>query len=789
MPKTLLKLRHFILLCTLLSIQDSHSQYIFRESQPPGQLSLHPYAQMANVGQEQIHIEDLIAGRRQLEFEPVGTENRDLGFTTDNYWITFTLDNRTDKEFRYYLETARPITDLARFYTVDASKGYGIQQSGDGIPCAERSYQHRKTIFKVDLPPHSAQTFYLHLKSDGEVINLPMMLHTSQSLMMLTSLEQLTYGFFYGILAIAAIIYLFFFFGLKERTFIYYSLYVVFIGLLQFALDGYFYQLITPGGGWLSDHAVLLIATIAAFFLGRYSQLFLKLKENDRFMYRLFNVTYILLACLFIAILVPGLTPVCYPLTNLFGMLVLTLIVASIIRLKMMKVPVDTFFAIGIFFLIAGFVIFILGNFGQIPASFLTQNSSKFGTGMEVIFLSLSMANLIRIVKNEREEFNRLALARSEEMNEMKSYFLSNISHELRTPLNAILTLSTEMAKAATDEKARHDNQIIKYSAHSLLSSVNDILDFSKIEKGELVLEPVQFEPVRVLEHIKNNAVIRAKDQQLQFEYEKTGDIPGMLFGDVTRLAQIVNNILSNALKFTPEGKVAFRLDGQRLPKDRCRLTLTISDTGVGIPKEKLHNIYESFTQDNINNKRKFGGLGLGLYIVRNLVDMQKGTIKIDSKPGEGTTCKVVLDYDIVHAEKAVEVPTETAAFDLDGKHILVVEDNAINQMVIKMILKKWRNTTADYALNGQEALDKLQAADFDIVLMDLQMPVMDGYEATIAIRKGEAGESNTHIPIIAVTADVMETTKITVREIGMDDYLSKPLKAETLYEAVKRLV
>ena len=258
----------------------------------------------------------------------------------------------------------------------------------------------------------------------------------------------------------------------------------------------------------------------------------------------------------------------------------------------------------------------------------------------------------------------------------------------------------------------------------------------------------------------------------------------------MTRLTQIVNNVLSNAIKFTNEGKVAFHLES--IPKSAgiTTLVMKISDTGVGIVKEKMDRIFDSFTQDNINNKRKFGGLGLGLYIVKNLVDMQKGTVKMVSKPGEGTTCTIMIDFPIV--EKAIyhdQINVENAIFDLKGKHILVVEDNAINQMVIKMITKKWLNTSVSYANNGQEGLDLLQQQHFDIVLMDLQMPVMDGYEATIAIRNGKAGETNTHIPIIAVTADVMETTKLRVKEIGMNFYISKPLKNEILYQAIKELV
>jgi signal transduction histidine kinase/CheY-like chemotaxis protein len=780
----------FLLPILFLFCFSAHAQLIFNSGEVPEKISLHPYAEILNLGNRDLSVKKLLAEQDKLGFQPVKTENNDLGFTTDHYWVRFQLVNRSGNELEYYLETARPITDFVELYTIAPNGQISKAISGDHVKCSDRSYGHRKTIFRVNLPPQTSQQFFLHMRSDGEVINLPLMLRTSENLMMLTSMEQFTFGLFYGILFIAAIIYFFFFFGLRERTFIYYAMYVLFIGLFQFAVDGYFFQYITPDGGWLSNHSVLLIATIAAFFLGRYSQLFLNLKTYDLGMNRLFDIIYLFLAILMAVLLfVPAALAVCYPITNILGMLVLILIITSIIRMRLKKLPVDLFYSTGIFFLVAGFVIFILNNFGQIPTSFFSQNSSKFGTGAEVIFLSLSMANLIKKLKNEKDEYNRLALQRSEEMNEMKSYFLSNISHELRTPLNAIISISTEMAKNTEEEKAKHDIQIIKYSSYNLLSSVNDILDFSKIEKGEIKLEPVQFEPVKVLEHIKNNAVIRAEDQGLAFEYSKSGEIPQLLLGDAVRLGQIVNNVLNNAIKFTAEGVIKFHVEGTILSKHKGRLTITISDTGVGIPKEKMGNIFGSFTQDNINNKRKFGGMGLGLYIVKNLVDMQKGSIKMESKVNEGTTCRIALDYEIIAIETPLEIVNENPVFDLHGKNILVVEDNAINQMVIKMITKKWLNTETVYANNGQEAIDVLKVHHFDIILMDLQMPVMDGYEATIAIRKGDAGTHNKNIPIIAVTADVMETTKTTVKEIGMNHYLSKPLKNETLYQAVKNLL
>lgn len=782
----------FRFFCTILFgfyFQSGQSQFVFKAPIPEA-VSLHQHTTIADVGAQEFSVQFVAQQYAKLNFKKLKTENDDLGFTDHHFWAKFELENQAAIPLSYYLETARPITDLVELYAIDSLGKIKKSVSGDQIPFAQRSFKDRKTIFQIDLQPKQKITYFLHLKSDGEVIKMPMMLRNAESYLNEVSMEQLVFGIFYGILTTAAILYLFFFFGLREKTFLYYSLYVVFIGLMQFAIDGYFYQWITPQSGWFSMHAVLLFAMIAGILLGKYSEVFLRVKQYNRTLYLLFNVLYVLASLVILTIIfVPALFAICYPLANVLGLLILLLIIASVIYLYVKRKPIDVFFSIGILFLILGFGIFILNNFGQVPNSFFTQNSSKFGTGLEIIFLSLSMGNLIRNLKNEKEELNRLALIRLEEMNELKSYFLSNISHELRTPLNAILNLTDAISKEVSDEKVRQNCQVIKYSSHSLLSSVNDILDFSKIEKGELQLESVQFEPVKVLEHLKNNAANRAKDQGLEFEFSKAEGIPEMMLGDVTRLVQIVNNVLSNAIKFTSAGHVKFHIDSASKPNNRASLILTISDSGIGIAKEKLNSIFDSFSQHSIDNKRKFGGLGLGLYIVKTLVDMQKGSIQIDSVENIGTTCRITIDYEVVAVEqKLAEVPSEVV-LDLKGKSILVVEDNAINQMVIKMITKKWLNTSVVYANNGQEGLEALQSQSFDIILMDLQMPVMDGYEATIAIRNGEAGEHNRNIPIIAVTADVMEETKRRVKEIGMDFYISKPLKNDSLFEVISNLI
>lgn len=774
----------------LLFFLNTSAQSLSKKSDVFEKISIHNKSEYVDVGQRNLTLEQVIAAK-DLKFKPMLNENTDFGFTTHHFWIRFQLKNTTEEKQNYFFETARPITDVAELYAINQEKKVSKLLSGDAIPCAQRSFNHRKTIFKISLNPGEEQQFYLYVKSDGEMLSMPMILYSLEALIQMTSFEQFVFGFFYGILIIAAILYLFFFFGMRDKTFFYYSMYVVFIGLLQFAIDGYFYQFITPQSGWFSLHAVVLFACVANFFLGRYAQVFLKIKEFNRTINYAFYVLYALNATLFLSLLfIPKTLQYSYPIANGLGLIVLSLIIASQISIYRKTQKLDRFFAIGVFFLICGFVVFILKNFSLLPLNFWTENGSKLGTGMEVIFLSLSMANLIRNLKNEREELQTLALQRSEEMNELKSYFLSNISHELRTPLNAILNTAKSMAKESNNKEIQDGSQIIKYSTYSLLSSVNDILDFSKIEKNEIKLELSDFDLVRTVEHIANNFAREAGDKGLDFSFQKGDDLPEMVNGDSVRLNQILHNILSNALKFTHEGFVKFKIEAIKGKDNKVQITFTVSDTGVGISKEKINSIYDSFSQEGINNKRKFGGLGLGLYIVKHLVDLHKGKIKIDSTPDLGTVCEIQLSYENIKVIKEPIIDNNaTLEYDLKGKSILVVEDNAMNQMVIKMITKKWLNTTVDFANNGEEGIKKLTENHYDIILMDLQMPIMDGYEATIAIRNGEAGENKKSIPIIALTADVMETTKSRVIEIGMNKYLSKPVDKDLLFEIIKLLV
>lgn len=780
------KFRYLTYMIMLLCFYIGQAQFVFDSKQIEHQ-SLHTHASIFKDESTQLKIQQ-VSQLEAKQFTPLIVENTDLGFTTANYWIKFSLRNDRKQSISYYLETSRPIVDVANLYEFEKGKLIQIQKSGDNIPVNTKSVKQRKTLFNIDLQPGEAHDYFLQLGSDGEVINAPLVLHSANDLMDESSYEQIVFGFFYGMLMLSAVIYLFFFFAMKQRVFLNYSLYVFFIGMLQFSLDGFFHYLIDPEGGWLSDKAVIFYAIIAGYFLGSYAQSYLRVRRFSVLINRLFYVLYAFLGVLMcITLFLPNLFHLTYPLMNLAGLFELILIITSLFVIYLRSKEVYYFFSFGILSLVTGFVVFILKNLSLLPVSFITENSSKLGTGVEVLFLSLSMANLIKQLRDDREKLQGEALRKSEEMNEMKTYFLSNISHELRTPLNAILNYTDSIKGEVQMSSVLEKCEIISSNSRGLLGSVNDILDFSKIEKGEIQLERQNFQIKKILDDIVTEMKGRAEQKGLDFQFVVEGNLPYTVFGDAQRIRQMLQNVLGNAVKFTAEGIVKFIVNVETFD-NATSLKFTISDSGEGIPKDKMDQIFESFTQQQIDNKRKYGGLGLGLYIVKALVNLHQGTLDLNSMENQGTVCTIAFNLDVVAMNAPVVQEPVAPNYDLKGKRILVVEDNVMNQMVLKMIFKKWQNLEVDFANHGEEALNYLSEKNYNLILMDLQMPVMDGYETTIAIREGKSGVNESDIPIVAVTADVMETTKERVKEIGMNHYMTKPVDKEMLFQIVSAM-
>lgn len=733
---------------------------------------------------------DEIRNNPNLGFVPLSSLKENLGFSNESYWMTFNLENQSSRFKQYYLETARPITDIVNLYLVDDEGKVEKQYSGDKMPFSNKTIQHRKSIFNIGIEPNQKIQGYIHLKSDGEVVMLPMRLYEEAKFFNLTYKEQVFYGFFYGILILACLIYLFFFFALKDKAFVYYALYVLFIALMQFSLDGFFHQYFTPQGGWLSDRAVLLTAFISLFFFGKYGGTFLNLRNNSPILHVANKALGFTIISGVVLLAISPTFEYCYPLANAIGILVLVHMIASLVVMKVKKKKVDPYFVIGISFLVLGFIVFILNNFNSIQNSFFTDNGAKFGIGLEIVFLSISMINRIRDLRMENEQNQLLALQRAEDMNEIKSSFLSNISHELRTPLNLIMGVATSLQENKDEENLEEKCKMLLNSSKNLLGYIEDILDFTVIEKGDQELKEVPFDLRSTLFKITNLQKKKATAKGLDFNATISDALPARIVGDKGKLVQILNHILDNAIKFTNQGSVAIEVNCKK-DNGRATLNFTIKDTGIGISKEKMSTIYESFTKKSFMDKREFSGLGLGLFIVKTYVDLQKGTIKLRDNANQGTICELGLSFDIdedqtIATEESILVPSN---IKLETGNILYVEDNKMNQTVVKLLFKKnWSNAKLTIANHGKEALEIMKEKSFDFILMDLQMPEMDGFETTSVIRSGNASCS-TEIPIIVLTADNTSKTRNKIFKLGANDLVTKPVNGPLLFSKIAKNV
>jgi signal transduction histidine kinase/DNA-binding NarL/FixJ family response regulator len=448
------------------------------------------------------------------------------------------------------------------------------------------------------------------------------------------------------------------------------------------------------------------------------------------------------------------------------------------------------------------------------------QQRNYLIAGLFLVVIAGSMLNrllVVRKTKRQLEEKNRqleIAKSRAEQSEKFKQQFLANMSHEIRTPMNAITGMTNLALESPSAEKQKEYLIGIQQSSDALLHIINDILDVSKIEAGKIEIEQIDFSVRDVVSRVWQTLRYKAEGKGIQLITEVDEIIPDVLIGDPVRLNQVLMNLSGNALKFTESGSVALRVIagskanvmGKRATKQSSAdhenaggllppagpapiaLTFEVEDTGIGIPKEKLHSIFESFAQVHSSNSRRYGGTGLGLTISKQLIELMGGELNVESETGKGSIFSFVLELPVGSAENLESRRKSEEVIDgsiLNGLRILLADDNEYNRVVAADTLKSKADVVIMEATNGREAIELLKQHDFDVVLMDVQMPELDGYQATEQIRNPQSAIRNHNVPVIALTASVIRSDLDKCRAAGMDDYVPKPFKASQLIQAI----
>lgn len=729
--------------------------------------------------------QEILEGKKDELFYRSNVLTPNYGFQSSTYWVKIELQNNSSED-RWILEVGFPIITNITLFVLNEDGSIQTDHAGIKYPFNQRKILNRKFLFPIQITKNSKKKILLCFEDKG-IMNLPIRVYTENFFHSNDHHEYLVLSLYYGIMIAMTLYNLFLFLSIRDKTYIFYCLFLMTSSLYFLSQNGLGYEFIWSNSptialriNQISVSFVILFAIIYAYYFLNCKTIIPKIKPI------FFSMGLIAIICTILLYFTDQFYQISGRLISLFGIIVILTVFITSLKAYQRNYKPAIYFIISVLVLFVGGIVYTLRTFGWIESNLVTNNAMQFGSVLEAILLSFGLADRINTLKQEK--------LKAEETTNAKSVFLAMMSHEIRTPMNGLIGMTELLEKTNLDSKQKDLLHIIKESSNSLLAIINDILDYSKIESGKMDIEKDIFNLENCLQDSVNFFTQQARAKNIDIFYGMESSVPKVILGDQIRLRQILINLISNAIKFTEKGEIIVFAKLLEKKDNIVTIELSVKDTGIGIPLERRGKLFQPFTQLDTSTTRRFGGTGLGLAICSRLVDLMEGKIWIDPNVTSGTKICFTIKIEEI-SEKAYSVIPERNTFSEDTTlpiekeniRILVVDDSTINQIVIQEMLLSF-GFESDLVKNGLEALNAIQTKKYDIVFMDVFMPEMDGLTATKNIRHEQKEDT---LFIIAMTANATAEDREECISAGMDDYISKPvplnvLRTKTLYWASK---
>ena len=732
-------------------------------------------------------VEDVRSTEFARQFEPLFVETPYLGRTHSVFWFRFDLDfSQGDSDL--ILELGYPHLKHIALYRFVGDTLLDQQMSGYGDPLTSKLHCSRPCFLVPQT--EQLQTLYLRVNSDSPLF-VPMHLRTPNNQLKSERVLMALSSLFYGAFLVMGLFNLFLYFSTRKSSYLYYVAYITSLGLWTLSHDGLLREMLFMGNELLASYRTHFILTLLSVCMGAiFCQKFLNTRENMPLHHKTFSFLILIGVIDILMILFSG--KVMLPNSANLLTLVFCLAGLSAGSIGLMRgLKTARFFLTAWLSVIIGSACWVLTISGVFPLNMFTLFSVHMGALVETILLGLALGDRINVLQAERIQVEQEAKHRLEETNtklaasnRFKDEFLSTISHELRTPMNGIFGAYELLEHTDLNTEQVKYLSTISRSSRDMMGMVENILTYTQLESG--IAKPNEL-PFRIKESLQEIAMHyrgRASMQNLDFDFKLDNKIPMTLAGDEDKLRLLLDHLLDNAFKFTDHGFVRFEVTHLQSSEDGVeKLQFVIRDSGCGVPESLQSDIFNSFKQADGSLTRRKGGLGIGLALCQKIVSLLKGKLEFKSVVNEGT--QVVLTLVFRTAEDQFRLTNQISdTIKPDTTDILVVEDNYVNKLVMEGQLRKM-GFQVYAAGNGKEAITMMEKREYDLVFMDCQMPIMDGFEAARQVR--QLNNRNASIPIIAVTANTNPGDRESCIAAGMNDYIKKPFNQAVLIAAINR--